>query len=75
MPARLSHMLQLPALADQRYERTIGSLASAGAGFNPEHVLYCTVLYCIVLYCIVLYCIVLYCIVLYCIVLAVDGQC
>jgi hypothetical protein len=26
------------------HERTIGSLASAGAGFNPEHVLYCIVL-------------------------------
>jgi hypothetical protein len=23
------------------HERTVGSLASAGAGFNPEHVLYC----------------------------------
>jgi hypothetical protein len=22
------------------HERTIGSLASAGAGFNPEHLLY-----------------------------------
>jgi hypothetical protein len=25
------------------HERTIGSLASAGAGFNPENVLYCIV--------------------------------
>jgi hypothetical protein len=59
------------------HKRTIGSLASAGAGFNPEHVLYCIVLYCIVLYCIVLYCIVLYCIVyksLQCRVTAVVQQ-
>jgi hypothetical protein len=32
------------------HERTIGSLAGAGAGFNPENVLYCIVLYCFLLH-------------------------
>jgi hypothetical protein len=39
----LKSMMQLIAASQQIYERTIGSLASAGAGLNPEDVLYCIV--------------------------------
>jgi hypothetical protein len=36
---RKQHMVA--CMCTNPHERTIGLLASAGAGFNPEHVLYC----------------------------------